>query len=107
VRVTGPGAAARISAAVARVVDDPPTELAGAPVVGVDRPAPDVIVLRLEGGGRAVVRPSGTEPKVKCYLQVVLADIGPGADGWQAARDAGEAALDGLQAAIGAAAGLT
>ncbi len=106
VRITGADASARIARAVGQVVAEPPSVLAGAEVVGVDRPAEDVIVLRLGGGGRVVVRPSGTEPKVKCYLQVVIAEIGDGEDGWQAARAAGEAGLDALQAAIAEATGL-
>jgi phosphomannomutase len=106
VRVTGPAAAARITAAVRRVVDQPPTTLAGVAVTAVERPADDVVVLQLEGGGRVVVRPSGTEPKVKCYLQVVLAEIAPGAAGWRAARTEGEVRLQELQAAIGEVTGL-
>jgi phosphomannomutase len=106
VRITGPGAAERIAAAVARVVDDPPASLAGAAVVGVDRPAPDIVVLRLDGDARVVVRPSGTEPKVKCYLQVVVADVAAGPDGWRAANKAARAGLDALQHAIGTVTGL-
>ena len=34
-------------------------------------PRSDVLIYRLTGGGRVIVRPSGTEPKVKCYYQIV------------------------------------
>lgn len=67
---------AEIPAAMARLRADPPTAVAGIPVtrlddfaVGVaDYPASDILRLELAGGGRVIVRPSGTEPKLKCYL---------------------------------------
>ena len=31
-------------------------------------PAADVIEFDLEGGNKAIVRPSGTEPKIKLYI---------------------------------------
>ena len=34
-------------------------------------PPTDGLRLSLEGGARVVVRPSGTEPKLKCYIEVV------------------------------------
>ncbi|WP_070969747.1 phospho-sugar mutase [Vibrio sonorensis] len=34
-------------------------------------PASDVLIYHLEGGARVIVRPSGTEPKIKCYYEVV------------------------------------
>ncbi|MCW2722256.1 MAG: phosphomannomutase [Pseudonocardia sp.] len=60
-----------------------------------ERPAPDVLVLR-RGGERLVIRPSGTEPKLKAYLQVVE----PVADAavLPAARTAAAARLDALDA---------
>jgi phosphomannomutase len=48
---------------------NPPSTLAGVAVTQ-DNPAPDIVRLRGEGV-RVVVRPSGTEPKVKAYLEVV------------------------------------
>jgi len=75
-------------------------------VTGVERPADDVVILHLAGGDRVVVRPSGTEPKVKCYLQVVVAEIEPGTEGYLGARTEAEHRLDELQDAIGEATGL-
>jgi phosphomannomutase len=34
-------------------------------------PATDGVRLDLADGRRAIIRPSGTEPKLKCYLQAV------------------------------------
>ncbi len=56
-----------------------PSELAGRAVEsvrdlldGADLPPTDGLVFALAGGARVVVRPSGTEPKTKAYLEVVL-----------------------------------
>ncbi|NNF15949.1 MAG: phospho-sugar mutase [Gammaproteobacteria bacterium] len=37
----------------------------------LDFPRSDVLVYRLDNSSRVIVRPSGTEPKVKCYYEVV------------------------------------
>lgn len=54
--------------------------LAGSAIVEVldlargsgDLPPTDALVLRTAADDRVIVRPSGTEPKLKCYLEVVL-----------------------------------
>ncbi|CAM2935050.1 phospho-sugar mutase [Vibrio diazotrophicus] len=37
----------------------------------INLPSSDVLIYHLEGGSRVIVRPSGTEPKLKCYYEVV------------------------------------
>ena len=71
---------ALIEAAMARLRATPPQELAGHPVESFDDlarpsdglPPTDGLRFRLADGSRVVIRPSGTEPKLKCYLEVVL-----------------------------------
>ena len=46
---------------------------------GTDLPPTDGLVLTLAGQGRIIVRPSGTEPKIKAYLQVVV-EVGSNID---------------------------
>jgi phosphomannomutase len=53
--------------------------LGGAEVRSVDHPAPDITRLELAEGTRVVVRPSGTEPKVKYYVEAIEA-VGPDGD---------------------------
>ncbi|WP_371101484.1 phospho-sugar mutase [Streptomyces sp. PU_AKi4] len=68
-----------IASAMRRLRDRPPTELAGLRVTGAEdlsrgtRTLPPTDGLRYTlDGARVVVRPSGTEPKLKCYLEVVV-----------------------------------
>ena len=61
-------------------------------------------VLALADGARVIVRPSGTEPKVKCYLEVVV-PVDP-EDGVDAARIAAAGRLDAIKGDIRVAAGL-
>lgn len=93
VRLTGPGAAA-----MARVRASLPSTVDGQPVTAEDL-LPRTDGVRLTGEGmRVVIRPSGTEPKLKAYLEVVepVADLA----GLPAARERAAARLAGLRAAV-------
>ena len=69
----------RIGAVMAAVRADQPTQVAGIAVTRLDDlthgwaglPPLDGLRFELASGGRVIIRPSGTEPKVKCYLQAV------------------------------------
>ncbi|MGL4446607.1 MAG: phospho-sugar mutase, partial [Shewanella sp.] len=37
----------------------------------IELSASDVLIYRLANGAQVIVRPSGTEPKIKCYYEVV------------------------------------
>ena len=78
----GATGAARIAQAMKRLSSEPPRELAGESVsstrdLGVPEPGAPIwrggtslVELRLAGGGRLFARPSGTEPKLKLYVDI-------------------------------------
>jgi phosphomannomutase len=74
-----------IAEAMARLRQQPPSELAGLRVVSAEDlsegsellPPTDGLRYQLAGDGpvastRVIIRPSGTEPKLKCYLEAVI-----------------------------------
>ncbi|MFT4188077.1 MAG: phospho-sugar mutase [Aeromicrobium sp.] len=58
-------------------------------------PPTDGVLARLDGGARVIWRPSGTEPKLKCYVQVVEEVAG---DDLAAARSQARRRLDAVTA---------
>jgi phosphomannomutase len=89
ISLTGAGANERAAAALAQLRAAPPARIAGSDVSavydldrgviirnGVSAPAPfphsDVLGFELAAGHRIWVRPSGTEPKLKVYLDCVI-----------------------------------
>jgi phosphomannomutase len=69
----------RLSGTVARLRANPPTIVGGRTVTQIDDlakgsadlPPTDGLRIHLTGA-RIIVRPSGTEPKIKCYLEVIV-----------------------------------
>src|SRR5690606_3375739 len=105
----------RIGDTMAHLRSAPPRTLAGAGVsdvadlsAGLDGlPPTDGVRILTADSTRVIVRPSGTEPKVKCYLEVVL-PVAPDAshDDLTAARAAARARLDRVKADMQRALGL-
>ena len=98
----------QITRVMARLRAEPPAEIGGIRVSSIDDllgdggalPPSDVLRIHLDDGSRVMVRPSGTEPKLKVYLDTSSA-VGSLAERRQAASDA-LAELDrGMRALIG------
>lgn len=104
-----------IGAAMARLRAVPPTTLAGSAVVRVvdlatgsdGLPPTDGLLYETADRSRVIVRPSGTEPKLKCYLEVIAA-VEPDADDARLAQVRAEAAerLAALRSDVAAASGV-
>jgi phosphomannomutase len=108
---------ALLTDAMARLRKVPPTELAGRAVIAVDDlaagadglPPTDGLRFRLDrapgsseeqgSSARVVVRPSGTEPKLKCYLEIV-APVGAAKDAVTTTRAQTAAELTALRTAL-------
>ncbi|HET9516882.1 MAG TPA: phospho-sugar mutase [Actinoplanes sp.] len=86
-----------ITRTMALTRDAPPAELLGAPVTVTDLlPDNDVLILHTDSA-RVVIRPSGTEPKLKAYLEVV---VSTGDGDVPAARERAAARLVALRRAV-------
>lgn len=105
-RPEGPDAAAAMAAIVDAWREAPPAELGGDALsavrdlsAGTDSlPPTDALVWRLGDAGRIVLRPSGTEPKIKVYFEATTSP--PGLDGLSAARAAARERLSRWRAAV-------
>lgn len=111
VRVSDP---ALIATALERLRSAPPASLGGLAVEGVDDlglggaglPPTEGLRFRLADGARVVVRPSGTEPKLKCYLEVVTPVERDEPGGVDAARIAASGRLDAIRGDLSVAVGI-
>ena len=79
IRVSDMGAITRL---LATLRSNPPQEIAGRAVAAIDDlaaptdglPPTDGLRIWLAGGIRIIIRPSGTEAKMKCYIEVITKD---------------------------------
>ena len=73
---------AKISQLLTQLRQNPPSEIAGYKVSVIDDlaapkdglPPTDGLRIWLDGGVRIIIRPSGTEAKLKCYIEVITKD---------------------------------
>ena len=112
VRFDGPDARSRMADIVGTWRIQPPTTLGDRSVarvtdmaLGERLPATDAIVVDLVDGARVVLRPSGTEPKVKVYLEVVE-PVASGSGGYAEAVRQGRASVEALRVAVATSLGL-
>ncbi len=95
---------AEIDVMMARIRQRPPNTLLDVPLESLSDGLPDNNVLTLRTpGARVVIRPSGTEPKLKAYLEVVEPVVNGDVDG---ARERGAAAVSALRTETAASLGL-
>ncbi|MFI6501389.1 phospho-sugar mutase [Nonomuraea typhae] len=98
-----------IAGAMARLRAEPAKELGGRAVERFDDlaqgdgglPPTDGLRYQLAGGARVVVRPSGTEPKLKCYLEVVVPVTGEVAEARALAAEGLAALTSDLKVTLG------
>jgi phosphomannomutase len=82
IRVTS---SAQVVKTMLGIRNNPPKQIGNLQVIGIDDlatglgnlPATDAVIIHLAGENqvdkaRVIIRPSGTEPKIKCYLEVVV-----------------------------------
>jgi phosphomannomutase len=101
-RIPGADWLTRVAAAMDHLRATPPIELAGRAVTATEDllagerlPPSDVLIWTVDGG-RVVLRPSGTEPKVKCYAEAIV----PAGSDLDAARADAEQLVGALQDAM-------
>ncbi len=105
-RLAGTDAPRQMTSLMAQWRAAPPPRLAGLEVTEVrdlargedGLPPSDVLIVRLGGAGRVVLRPSGTEPKLKVYFEATTGPSTP--EGLVEARRAAQVRLEELRDAV-------
>lgn len=99
----------QIPAMMKRLRATPPAQLSGSPVTSVEDltegtetlPPTDGMRYYTEDNSRVIVRPSGTEPKLKCYIEVVVPVTGDVAEARSTAALKLASIKDDMKAALG------